>query len=67
VNDDILKGCAKIAAHLNDTPRATYHKLESGLLPCFKIGGTWYARKSTLNSYFDQLERKHAQPADAAE
>ena len=64
LTSDLLKGCAKIAAYLDESPRATYHKLENGLIPAFKLGSVWYARKSSLSAHFDELERARVKSSE---
>jgi excisionase family DNA binding protein len=57
--NDVLNGAGAIAAFLNQTARRTYHLLESGKLPAFKLGGRkWQARKSTLRRHIEALEAK---------
>ena len=57
--NDVLNGAGAIAAFLNQTARRTYHLLESGKLPAFKLSGRkWQARKSTLRQHIEALEAK---------
>jgi len=62
--DDFLKGAGKIAEHIGEKPRATYHLLETQKIPAFKMGKIWYARKSTLRKHIESLEaRREEAPA----
>jgi excisionase family DNA binding protein len=54
---DLLTGAPAIAAFLGFSERKTYHLLEEGRLPAFKIGDkNWQARKSTLRRHIEGLE-----------
>ena len=55
--DDLLKGVPAIARETGETTRQTYYALTHGLLPGFKRGKFWYARKSSLQRRFDELEQ----------
>lgn len=58
--DDLMSGVPAIAAFLGKSERQTYHLLERGKLPAFKIGDRkWEARKSTLRKHIESLETKH--------
>ena len=58
--DDLMGGVPAIAAFLGLSERQTYHLLEKGKLPAFKIGDRkWQARKSTLLRHIEGLEAKH--------
>jgi hypothetical protein len=59
---DLLTGVPAIAAFLGYTERKTYHLLEGGKLPGFKMpaGKIWHARKSTLNKHYQRLEETAA-------
>ena len=59
--DDLLKGAEDIGPYIGEEPRRTSYLLERGLLPAFKLGGRWYARKTTLLAHFKMLEEKAAQ------
>jgi excisionase family DNA binding protein len=56
--DDLLQGVAQIADYIGRPARNTYYLAEKGLIPAFKFGGKWCARKSSLNRYVDELEAK---------
>jgi hypothetical protein len=62
--NDLLNGAGAIAAFLNQTARRTYHLLETGKLPAFKLGDRkWQARKSTLRRHIEALEAKAGEEA----
>jgi len=54
--DDVLSGVAAISEFTGDPVRRTYHLLETGQLPAFKLGGRWIARKSSILKHFEKLE-----------
>jgi hypothetical protein len=66
--DEILKGCPAIADYIGESPRQTYHLLETGQLPGFKMpnGREWRARKSTLNRHYERLDSNWRELGDAA-
>ena len=59
MKDDVLHGAEEIRAHTGDkTIRRTYHKLETGQLPGFKIGSLWHMRRSTYAALIERLEQE---------
>lgn len=56
LKDDLLESVDAIAEYMNKSPRQIYYLLERGLLPAFKLGGKWTARKSTLHRHIEELE-----------
>ena len=58
-NPDILIGADQIGKFLNSNPRRAYRLLETGQIPAFKLGGRWYARKSTLEKRFAEQEQRN--------
>ncbi len=47
--DDLLHGVKQIGDYVGENdPRRVYYLLERGLIPGFKIGRLWKARKSQL-------------------
>ncbi len=54
--DDLLTGARAIGRHIGEDSRRTYYLLEHGLIPGFKLGSLWYARKSSLRRRFEELE-----------
>jgi hypothetical protein len=57
LGDDLVPGVKRIAAYIGKTERQTYHLLETGQLPGFKLGNMWHIRKSTTLAHFEGLER----------
>ncbi len=53
---ELLTGVESIAGAIDKTPRQTYYMVERGLLPAFKLGGKWHARRGTLRAHFAKLE-----------
>lgn len=48
----IIWGAKAIATTIGKTPRATFHLLERGVLPCTrKVGRQWVADRDALLSY----------------
>lgn len=58
---DLLDGVPAIAAFGGWSPRRTYYLAENELIPAFKIGKKWAARKSTLRQHIAKLEARHAE------
>jgi hypothetical protein len=50
--DDVLRGCAAIAAYIGLDQRQTFHALQRGYLPAQKEGKTWVALKSRLTQHY---------------
>lgn len=63
IADDLLVGVRAITSEIGGTERRTYHLLEKKLLPGFKLGGTWHARKSTIRATIERLERAAVEAA----
>tara|TARA_B100000427_G_C15087237_1_gene411148 strand:- start:276 stop:488 length:213 start_codon:yes stop_codon:yes gene_type:complete len=57
LRDDLLKSVAEIASYIGENTRRTNYLLDQQLLPGFKIGARWYARKSALDARFS--EKRH--------
>jgi hypothetical protein len=53
---DLLDGVPAIADFGGWKKRRTYYLLENKLIPAFKIGKKWTARKSTLRRHLEGLE-----------
>jgi hypothetical protein len=47
---DLLRGAAAIAAYTGENYRQTVYKLSTGQLPGYKIGATWFARRSKVRA-----------------
>ncbi len=58
LNDDLLKGVSAIAEFQGEKVRRVYYMLEKGLLPGFKRGSIWYARKSTILADIERREQE---------
>ena len=56
-NGDLLTGAEEIAKFLNVNPRRAFHLLEKGIVPGFKLGKRWCARRSTLTKFFEEREQ----------
>ncbi len=56
-NGDLLTGAEEIAEFLNCNTRRAFHLLEKGILPGFKLGKRWCARRSTLTRFFEEREQ----------
>ena len=52
----LLEGVPAIAAFSGWSRRRTYYLAENKLIPAFKIGEKWAARKSTLRKHIESLE-----------
>ena len=66
LSDDLLSGAAEVAQFLfgnQGERRRVYHLTAKGELPCFHMGGTLYARKSTLLAWISQREHASASAA----
>lgn len=55
-NLDLAWGAREIARLIGKTPRATFHLLENGQIPCKKIGGQWCASRNVLRAFFEGRE-----------
>ena len=49
---DLLSGAKAAARFTGEKPRAIYHMVENGLLPCIRKGRKLYFRKSELEDAF---------------
>ena len=54
--DDLLDGAEEIAQFTGWPRRRVFYLLERKLIPGFKVGNRWTARKSSLRRYFQELE-----------
>jgi hypothetical protein len=55
--EDLIEGATAIGAELKIKPRRAFQLMETKVIPAFKLGGTWFARRSTLRSLIERLER----------
>ena len=58
LSTDMLKGVSAIAEWRGDNERRTYYLLEKKLIPGFKIGSVWHARKSTMLADIERREQE---------
>lgn len=56
LSEDFLDGAERIGAYGGWSARRTFYLLEKGLIPAFKIGNRWIARKTRLRQHFEELE-----------
>lgn len=54
---DLLYGAPAIAQFLGLRLRMTYHLIEKGSIPSFKIGKKICSRRSSLSTWLDEQER----------
>ncbi len=65
---DYLHGARDIGEHLNVSPRRAFYLLENNLIPAGKIGNTWVARRSRIDSYIEaKLSAPRRSTSDATE
>ena len=57
IGDDLLVGAAQIAGELGVSKRRANNLCASAAIPAFKLGGKWHARRTTLVSYIEALEK----------
>jgi hypothetical protein len=64
LKDKIFRGARAISNYTGIPPRMTFHLLETGRLPGFKLPGgrTWYADKNVVDDYFARLAAKPQEP-----
>jgi hypothetical protein len=58
--EDLLSGVKAIAEYRGEPERRTYHLLETGQIPGYKLGGRWNSRKSTQLAHIEKLESGEA-------
>ena len=59
LSDDLLDGMPSIARFYGCSERRGYYLAENKLIPTFKVGDEWCARKSTLKAHIEKLEASH--------
>jgi hypothetical protein len=57
-DDFVYEGVAAIAAYVGKTERQTYHLLETGQLPGFKMGERWHLRPARYRQHIEELENE---------
>lgn len=55
---DLLYGAAPIAGFLGITEKQARHRIDTGHIPTFRIGGTICATRSKLREWLTDLEAK---------
>lgn len=55
---DLLYGVPAIAAFLQMREKQVRHRVDAGLIPSFRIGGTVCARRSAIKAWLDNCEAK---------
>ncbi|MGY3130877.1 hypothetical protein ACVWZM_001559 [Bradyrhizobium sp. USDA 4501] len=58
MSDDLLSGAKAIGEFIGKSERQAFYLLENHLLPGFKNGRTWNARKSTIAEHYARIERE---------
>jgi hypothetical protein len=56
LSEDLLDGAEQIAEYTGWPLRRVFYLLEKGLIPGFKVGNRWIARKSRLRQHIEKLE-----------
>lgn len=62
LSDDLVEGANKIGEEYGWDERRTREMLARKAIPAFKIGGRWFARRSTIRA---DIERRERGPAAA--
>lgn len=57
LKDDLLLGAAAIAEFMGIGRRQVYHMVSKQAIPCFNIGETIAARKSSIMKWIERMER----------
>lgn len=55
LSDDLLQGCAAIAAFLGVSRRRAFYLLENKLIPSGKEGAAWISSKAALRQHYAVL------------
>ena len=53
LSDDVLWGCAAIAAEINRPTHITFRMLQQGLIPAEKLGAIWVTTRTRLRAHFN--------------
>jgi hypothetical protein len=56
--DDLIWGIKNIAQEINRTERQTHYLADQKLIPAFKVGNLWAARRSAIRQ--SMIERENA-------
>ena len=58
LGEDILTGAKAIGAEIGIGERRAFYLLEQKIIPGFRLGKRWHARKSKLREHILDLERE---------
>jgi hypothetical protein len=53
---DLMVGVAEIGEFIGKSPRQVDYMVRNDMLPVFKVGNVWHARRSTVLAHFARLE-----------
>ena len=53
---DLMVGVAEIGQFIGKSPRQVDYMVRNDMLPVFKVGNVWHARRSTMIAHFTRLE-----------
>ncbi len=56
LSEDLMEGVAAISEFHGTSTRRGFYLVQRGMIPAFKIGNVWYARKSTCLAHIVRLE-----------
>lgn len=57
LNEDLIEGAELIGAEYGFTAKRAFALLDAGEIPGFKVGGRWFARRSTIRKDIERRER----------
>ena len=63
---DMLHGAAAIARFIGVSQRKAFYLCEKNQIPAFQMGRKWYARRSTLQQFVAEQERRALERVNAA-
>jgi hypothetical protein len=67
LHKDLLKGASQIAEYVYgdaELRRRIYHLVETSNFPCFRLGSVVCARRSTIDAWIEEQERRGWRPKD---
>lgn len=56
LSNDMIEGAEAIAEELGFPVRRAFNLLERGVIPGYKLGSRWRARRSTLRAFVEKLD-----------
>jgi hypothetical protein len=59
--DDLLKGSSEIGDYLGVSGDRALRLISRRVVPAFKLGGIWHARRSTLRADIERRERERGE------